>query len=398
MPLEPGDTLGPYVVIAPIGAGGMGEVYKARDTRLDRIVALKVITSGLSILSEFRHRFAREARAIAALNHPHICTLYDTGHQDGRDFLVLEYLEGEALAARLRRGPLPRRELVGVATEIAEALAYAHRQGIVHRDLKPANVLLTRSGSAKLLDFGVATMRAASARTEAVSSASTAPLASREQGIVGTLNYLAPERFDGRQADTRSDIFAFGATLYEMATGRKPFEGKGEARLIASILSSEPQPIDPSAGIPEDFQWLVQNCLVKDPDARWQSMDDAAKVLRGITLTPPTAAARPDRRTLAVWVVTAALIGAAMATGVLLLRRPASPASLGRGDLHLPVSLSVLPPSAVTFGLTESSLRSAQFAVSPDGQAIVFVGSNQGRHQLWLRELTRTEPRSIPGT
>jgi Tol biopolymer transport system component len=375
----------------------MGEVYKARDTRLDRIVALKVITSGLGVLSEFRHRFAHEARAIAALNHPHICTLYDTGHQDGRDFLVLEYLEGEALAERLKRGPLPRRELVDVATEIAEALAYAHRQGIVHRDLKPANVLLTRSGGAKLLDFGVATMRAATARTEGGSGLTTIPLPmAGEQGIVGTLSYLAPERLEGRQADRRSDVFAFGATLYEMATGRKAFEGNAEARVIASILSSEPQPIDPAAGIPEDFQWLVQNCLVKDPDARWQSMDDAAKVLKGITQTAGAELPGRDRRSPALWLSAAALIGAGLAAALLLLLR--QPSFIGAANLRGPVSLSVLPPSGGLFGLTESTVKSAQFALSPDGQTIVFVAAGEGGQQLWIRELGRTDPRSIPGT
>jgi len=392
--VEPGDTLGPYVVIAPVGAGGMGEVYKARDTRLGRTVALKVIANGLSNQSELRRSFAAEARTIAALNHPHICTLYDTGQHEGTDFLVLEYLEGESLAERLRRGPLPVKELLRTATEIAEALAYAHGRGVVHSDLKPANVLLTRTGGAKLLDFGIATMRAVTAHVDSASGINTRPLtAPRDQPLVGTLQYLSPERFDGHPAGAASDLFAFGAILYEMATGRKAFEGQGEARLIASILSSEPPPVDPALNVPPDFLWLIRQCLIKDPDARWQSSADAAKVLQNITQTAPVEVARRNRRMPAVWLAAAlAVSGAGLA---LFVSRSLIDT---RGDGRGSVSLSVLPPTGEMFGLSESSVKSAQFAVSPDGRAVVFVGTGDGRHQLWVRDLNRLEPRSIPGT
>jgi len=396
--VEPGDILGPYVVIAPVGAGGMGEVYKAQDTRLGRTVALKVIAKGLGDQSELRRSFAAEARAIAALNHPHICTLYDTGQHEGTDFLVLEYLEGESLAQRLRRGPLPVKELLRTAVEIAEALAYAHQRGVIHRDLKPANILLTRTGGAKLLDFGIATMGAPTVREDSASGITTRRLdAPRNGALVGTLQYFAPERFDGRPAGVPSDMFAFGATLYEMATGRKAFEGQGEARLIASILSSEPPPVGPALSVPPEFLWLIRQCLLKDPDARWQSSADAAKVLQNITQPAASEVARRNRRMPAVWLaLTAAVIGAAFAAGALFLSR--SMLGVG-GDGRGSVSLSVLPPTGGMFGLSESSVKSAQFAVSPDGRAVVFVGGvADGGYQLWIRDLDRPEPRAIPGT
>ena len=266
MALEPGDTLGPYVVIAPVGAGAMGEVYKARDTRLGRTVALKVIANGLGNQSELRRSFAAEARAIAALNHPHICTLYDTGQHEGTEFLVLEYLEGESLAQRLRRGPLPVKELLRTATEIAEALAYAHRRDIIHRDLKPANVHSWPAPAGQSCSI-LASPRCARRHRAAIRRPGLPPHRWARPGtnVSWARSSLSPERFDGRPAGATSDIFAFGAMLYEMATGRKAFEGQGEARLIASILSSEPAPIDPELGLPPAFQWLVQTVPDQGP-------------------------------------------------------------------------------------------------------------------------------------
>jgi Tol biopolymer transport system component len=393
--LEPGDTFGPYVVEDCAGSGGMGEVYRARDTRLDRLVALKVIGTRGGDQPEIRKRFADEARAIAALNHPHICALYDTGRHEGRDFLVLEYLEGETLAHRLRRGPLSLSDVLAVAIDIADALDYAHRRGVVHRDLKPSNVLLTRSHGAKLLDFGLATLRATASRADSQSGLATVPLDLTKQGVVvGTLHYLAPERLDGREADARSDVFAFGAMFYEMLTNRKAFDEKNEARLIAAILSSEPTPIDPAAGVPSECLWVAQNCLAKDPDGRWQSMGDVAKVLRGIVRTQPAVASPAPRGRLALWIGAAALAGAAVAAGALTLRD----APRARGSaIEGPVTLSVLPPVGGFFALTDSTVKSAQFAMAPDGQALVFVGTVRGVRQLWIREL-RAEPRLLAGT
>src|SRR5215475_10748460 len=240
MSLGPGTRLGPYEIVAPIGAGGMGEVYKAKDTRLDRTVAVKVLPSHVSSDPALRERFEREARTIAALNHPHICTLHDVGHQDGIDFLVLEHLDGHTLADRLTKGALPLDQALQIAIQIADALDKAHRAGIVHRDLKPGNIMLTKSG-AKLLDFGLAKVTPAAIAASGLSIAATGASPVTMQGtILGTLQYMAPEQIEGQEADARTDIFAFGAVLYEMLTGRKAFEGNSQASLIAAILEREP--------------------------------------------------------------------------------------------------------------------------------------------------------------
>src|SRR5512135_2392411 len=249
MGLSAGTRLGPYEIVSAVGAGGMGEVYKARDTRLERTVAIKILPQHLSANAELRQRFEREARAISALQHPHICTLYDVGHQDGTDFLVMEYIEGESLAARLAKGPLRTDEVLKLGSEIADALDRAHRQGIVHRDLKPGNVMLTKGG-AKLLDFGLA-----KTRTAAVGAGSTlanaaltetspvsGPITERGQ-IVGTFQYMSPEQVEGHEADARSDIFALGAVLYEMVTGKRAFEGKSQISVASAILEKDPAPI-----------------------------------------------------------------------------------------------------------------------------------------------------------
>jgi eukaryotic-like serine/threonine-protein kinase len=399
MQLSPGDAFGPYVIEGSAGAGGMGEVYKARDSRLNRLVALKIIgKGGPGDRSEWRRRFSSEARAVAALNHPHICALYDMGQYEGREFLILEYLEGETLAERLQRGALSLPDVFRYAIEIAEALDCAHRQGIVHRDLKPSNVFLTKSQGAKLMDFGLATLRATAARAEDLSGLATKPVPVTEEGaIVGTFNYLAPERLDGHEADARSDVFAFGAVLYEMITQRKAFDEKNTARLIASILSSEPAPIDTVAGVPAELQWVVQHCLAKEPEGRWQSMGDVAKVLNRVARDRPQPAPtlRSSRR-FPLWLGAAMIAGAAIiAAGTLTLRRPAAPAS---NVIQRPVSLSVIPPVGSAFALTESSVRTPQFAIAPEGQALAFVGTSAGVRRLWVQEFGRTEARALEGT
>src|SRR5246500_369798 len=245
MPLTSGTKLGPYEIQSPLGAGGMGEVYRARDTRLDRTVAIKVLTEGLESTPEVRQRFDREARAVSSLNHPHICTLYDTGHQDGIDYLVMEYLEGETLAQRLMKGPLPIQQVLEYAIEISDALDKAHRKGITHRDLKPGNILLTKQG-AKLLDFGLAKLKQEAAPAASLSQRPTAESGMTAEGtILGTLQYMAPEQVEGKtnEINARTDIFAFGVVVYEMATGKKAFEGKTQASLIAKILETEPAPM-----------------------------------------------------------------------------------------------------------------------------------------------------------
>ncbi len=243
MPIIAGKRLGPYEILSAVGAGGMGEVYRARDTRLDRIVAIKILPDHLADRAELRERFEREARTIASLNHPHICTLHDVGHQDGTDYLVMEYVEGETLAQRLMKGPLPIDQALKYAIEIADALDKAHRKGITHRDLKPGNIMLTKSG-AKLLDFGLAKLKQEGASARSLSQLSTRRAQSpQKERIVGTLQYMAPEQLEGKEADARTDIFAFGAVVYEMATGKRAFEGKSQASVISAIMSSDPQPM-----------------------------------------------------------------------------------------------------------------------------------------------------------
>src|ERR1022692_2040428 len=284
MPLSAGTKLGPYEVLSAIGAGGMGEVYKARDTRLDRIVAIKVLPTHLADRSELRERFEREAKTIASLNHPHICVLHDIGQQDGIDYLVMEYLEGETLAQRLQKSPLPLEQVLQYAIEIADALDKAHRKGITHRDLKPGNIMLTKSGT-KLLDFGLAKLKQEVAPANVqLSQLPTANDPLTAQGtIVGTLQYMAPEQLEGKEVDARTDIFAFGAVVYEMATGKRAFEGKSQASLISAIMSSDPPPMSSLQPMtPPAFDRVVKACLAKEPDERWQTAGDLGRELKWI--------------------------------------------------------------------------------------------------------------------
>src|SRR5262245_1308241 len=243
MNLAPSTRLGPYEIVSSLGAGGMGEVYKARDTRLDRTVAVKVMSASLAATPELRQRFEREARTLSALNHPHICTLHDLGQHNGLDYLVLEYVEGETLAKRLERRPLSIDEVIRRGVELAAALDRAHRAGVVHRDLKPANIMLTKTG-AKILDFGLARLKGAASPRDAVSVMTVAnPALTGEGAILGALQYMSPEQLNGAEIDARSDIFALGAVLYEMTTGRRAFDAPSQASLIAAILERDPAPM-----------------------------------------------------------------------------------------------------------------------------------------------------------
>ena len=283
--LPNGSRLGPYEILSQLGEGGMGEVYRARDTRLGRVVALKVLASQLRSDVARRQRFEREARSISSLSHPHICTLYDVGCQDSVDYLVMEYIEGETLAERLKKGPLGLEQVLKCSIELAGALDKAHRHGVVHRDLKPGNVMLTKSG-AKLLDFGLAKSgRALLASGAANSTTATVDRAITGEGtIAGTLQYMAPEQLEGKEADVRSDIFALGALIYEMSTGRRAFEGKSQASVIAAILEQDPPPIStlqPMA--PAVFDRVIKKCLAKDSDDRWQTARDLRDELEWIS-------------------------------------------------------------------------------------------------------------------
>ena len=327
MALSVGAKLGPYEILAPVGAGGMGEVYRARDTRLDRTVAIKVLPTHLSSNPDLKQRLEREARAISSLNHPHICTLYDIGTHDGMDFLVMEYLEGETLADRLQKGPLPIENVLKIAIEISDALDKAHRQGILHRDLKPANIMLTKSG-AKLLDFGLAKLKKEPLEVADALTEMTAEMAklTTEGMLVGTFQYMAPEQLEGKDADQRTDIFAFGALLFEMATGRPAFTAKSRASLIASILTAEPPTISSLQTMsPPILDRVVRKCLEKDPEERWQSTKDLNTELRWIVERPPEPQLGLKRR-FGIWALLSFVVAILIAATALMVAywRPAA--------------------------------------------------------------------------
>ena len=283
MTLASGTKLGPYEIQSPLGAGGMGEVYRARDTRLEREVAVKVLPANLSSDLSLRLRLEREAKAVSKLSHPHICTLHDIGHQDGVDFLVMELVEGETLEHRLVKGPLPPEQTIRFAAQIADALAKAHKRGITHRDLKPSNIMLTKSGT-KLMDFGLAKQAGPPPLSAALPEMTTEQSKLTGEGtIVGTFQYMAPEQLEGKEADARTDIFGLGEVIYEMATGKPAFSGKSRASLIAAILTAEPQPMAALQPLtPPALERVVKKCLAKDPDDRWQSASDLASELNWI--------------------------------------------------------------------------------------------------------------------
>jgi serine/threonine protein kinase len=381
MALKPGATLGPYEILSLIGAGGMGEVYRARDTRLDRMVAIKILPSADP---DLKMRFAREAKAIGALTHPHICTLYDVGHQNGTDYLVMEYLEGETLAARLQRGPLELGEALRHAIGIADALDKAHRAGVVHRDLKPGNIMLTRSG-AKLLDFGVAKLRPAGAIAGTTATVTAFPALTGHGIIVGTLQYMAPEQLEGKEADARSDLFAFGAVLYEMVTGRKAFQGSSPASLIAAILSTEPPVAELQSLSPPGLEHLVTTCLIKDPADRRQTAHDVLLQLEWVAgnhtdVTPPSRrAGRQSWKWLAAAV--ALLSGSVGVTWYLTAREPIQHAI--RASIVLP----------------ETAPNESFPAISPDGSRLAFTARGPaGLTVLWIRPLESSTSVPISGT
>jgi hypothetical protein len=380
--LKAGDRLGPYEIVAPLGAGGMGEVYAARDARLARTVALKRLHADLAAQPDGRRRFEREARAISALNHPHICTLFDVGEQDGIAFLVMELVEGETLATRLRRGRLSVAETVRHAAQMADALAAAHRQGVVHRDLKPANVMLTPHG-VKLLDFGLAALRTPDASDD--DSVATA-----KGALLGTPAYMAPEQVHGRSADARADIFALGTVIHEMLTGHRAFEGTSSAAVIAAILERDPEPLTKHrADVPEALAWTVRTCLAKDADERWQNAADVARQLQWSAATPvadQTAVARPVRSHTTLWIAGAILIAAGAVAAIGLSPRVASPAG---------------QPALARFALTPPAGHSYDrlHALSPDASRLAFVTSDEkGQRALWTRALDALAPLRLAGT
>jgi eukaryotic-like serine/threonine-protein kinase len=402
MALTSGTKLGPYEVVSPLGAGGMGEVYRALDTRLDRTVAIKILAARLSADPEARQRFDREALIIASLNHPNICTLYDVGHQDGVDYLVMEFLEGESLADRLRKSSLPLGQVLKTGIEICEGLEKAHRKGLVHRDLKPGNIMLTKSGT-KLMDFGLAksvpaVVPAASSRTASLNTTASEPLSERGT-VVGTLQYMSPEQIEGRDVDARTDIFSFGSMLYEMVTGRRAFPGKSQLSVASAILEKEPEPIrtlQPLA--PPALDRSIRRCLAKDPEDRWQTARDLLLELKWIAeagsqagVPAPVISPRNVRERLA-WVAAALGIVLAVIAGVGWWRadrtstRPAQPvwltAQIGSG-----VTLVTTPPGPF-------------FALSPDGTRLAFEGQSgdDQKPRLYVRRLDQLQPIPLSDT
>ncbi len=395
MGLAAGTKLGPYEVQSPLGAGGMGEVYRALDTRLDRNVAIKILPSHLSENTEARQRFEREARAISSLNHPNICTLHDIGHQDGVHFLVMEYLEGETLADRVRKGPLPLAQVLKGGIEICEGLEKAHRCGIIHRDLKPGNIMLTKSG-AKLMDFGLA--RTGVAKVDSSSSLTmtlSTPVGSHplttEGTVMGTFQYMSPEQVEGKEADARSDIFSLGAVLYEMATGKRAFEGKTAASAMAAVLERDPASISslqPSA--PSVLDHVVKGCLEKDPEERWQSAADVGRELRWIASGGGTTAsvkAEPRRSWHWGWVALALLLMAGAQVWNSL--RPREPERTLRSFLP--------PPERMSFDFTGDF--SGPPMMNAQGSAIAFCARNQKeRDSIWVQSLGELAAKKLDGT
>jgi serine/threonine protein kinase len=397
MSLPAGSQLGPYVIDSSIGTGGMGEVYKARDTRLGRTVAIKVLPESLASDNEFRERFEREARSISVLNHPNICTLYDVGRDGDVAYLVLEHLEGETLATRLRKGPLPLSEALAIATAIASALDAAHRLGIVHRDLKPANVMLTAGGAArlgspqaKLLDFGLAKVRPApplSGASTTIAAASPAggspgqPLTARGT-LLGTFQYMAPEQIEGEEADARTDLFALGAVMYEMLTGRRPFDAKSQTGLMAAILKDDPAPVSRVQPLaPPAFDNVVRCCLEKNREARFQSAHDVLLQLRWIAegggeapATPSTA--RPAWIRRSAWAAVTLFAMALTFTAARYLSTTPSNAPALWSSIVLPAG------------------QPGNLALSPDGRSLAFEAAGQ----IWVRSLSGTPDRPLAGT
>ena len=396
MPLETGRQLGPYQIQAPLGAGGMGEVYKARDTRLDRTVAIKVLPEHVASDPDLKQRFEREAKTVAALSHPHICPVFDVGDQDGVNFLVMEYLEGQTLAQRLEKGALPLDQALIIAIEIADALDKAHRQGIVHRDLKPGNIMLTKAG-AKLLDFGLAKLKQPGGAAAGLSALPTQSAGQTGEGkILGTLQYMAPEQLEGKDADARTDIFAFGTMVYETATGKKAFEGTSQASLIHSIMGVDPPPVSLLQSMtPPALDRLVKTCLSKDPEDRWQSARDVYRELKwiaeagaevGVPVSTPAAPPQVGWGRRAMTLALGMLIVGSLMTGLAMW-------SVTRPEPPRVVRFAVSPDEAAPLHIAAIS---PDIAIAPDGEHIAYLTGSVGfggerLHVRPLRQLT-SEP------
>src|ERR1700730_6249082 len=396
MPLAPGTKLGPYEIATPLGVGGMVEMYRAKDTRLDRTVAIKILPAQFSLDPVHKQRFEREAKTISSLSHPHICVLHDVGSQNGVDYLVMECVEGETLAKRLEKGALPLEQVLKYGMQIADALDKAHRSGVVHRDLKPGNIMLTAAG-AKLLDFGLA-KPVAPLVTGATLSAATQNSPVTEQGtIVGTFQYMSPEQIEGKELDGRSDIFSLGAVLYEMLTGRRAFAGKSQLSVASAILEREPEPINVAKPMtPPALEHTVKKCLAKLPDERWQSASDLASELKWVAESSASSASSASvagalsggryRGAVAWKIAVAGLVAIAALLGYLHWQdvQSASKSQVVRASINA--------PEKARFNFTGDT--AGPMTVSPDGTKLVFSAGGF----LWVRSLNEASPRRLEGT
>jgi eukaryotic-like serine/threonine-protein kinase len=397
MTLASGTKLGPYEIVGPLGAGGMGEVYRAKDTRLDRTVAIKILPAHLSSDPVRKQRFEREAKTISSLNHPHICVLHDVGQQDEIDYLVMECVEGETLAKRLEKGAIPLAQVLKYGRQIADALDTAHRCGVVHRDLKPGNIMLTPTG-AKLLDFGLAKPAAPLSSTVTVTEGTRNSPMTEQGTIVGTFPYMSPEQIEGKELDGRSDIFSLGAVLYEMLTGQRAFEGQSQLSVASAILEKEPVPISKIKPLtPPAFEHVVRTCLGKSPDDRFQSARDVRLELQWIDalgsqadIPAPVVVRRRNHERLA-WAAFATVAVATLTLAIVHFRESPAEQAL--------IRLSVLPPDGATFSdPTLTGFTRSTAAISPDGQRLALVVTVGGRRSIWVRRLDSLTAQPLPGT
>src|SRR5713101_4180859 len=395
MDLAARSRLGPYEIVAALGAGGMGEVYRARDTRLDRSVAIKILPSHLSCNSEVKSRFEREARTLSSVSHPHICHLYDVGSQSGVEFLVMELLEGETLEARLKKGPLALNEVLKIGIEITDALAKAHRVGLVHRDLKPSNIMLTKNG-AKLMDFGLAKPAVIDPITgtspnsfmggSTTTLESPGPPITSVGAVVGTIQYSSPEQIEGKEADARSDLFALGAVLYEMVTGRRAFAGKSRVAIASAILEKDPPPVTSiQPDVPPSLVYIISTCLAKEPDERFQTAHDVKLQLRWLAQSDAPGSLPQGKQARRGWWRLALGLAAAsvLALAVILVRLAGRSNGSEYGITRFSVALP--PKQELAVDLTQA------VTLSPDGKRLAYVATESGVSHLYVRRLDRFE-------
>jgi eukaryotic-like serine/threonine-protein kinase len=398
MSLEIGQQLGSYEITSLIGKGGMGEVYRGRDTKLKRDVAIKILPEEFSRDADRISRFQREAEVLASLNHPNIAAIYDVQEAEGSRFLILELIEGETLADRIQRGPVPVTEALNVAKSICEALEAAHEKGIVHRDLKPSNVNVTPDGKVKVLDFGLAKAME-NAPTTALSNSPTLvnSMAGTNAGVIlGTAAYMSPEQARGKKADARSDVFSLGCVLYEMLAARRAFQGEQAADVLVSVLAHEPDFTALPPNVSPQIRKLLSRCLAKNPNERWHAVADLRIELQDALANPAVEQAQTSAKPVVIrstrreWVLGTIAVAAIIAFGVALWApwRAASPA----------VPLRISGDLGADVGLTATGLGNSTLTLSPDGTMLAFVAAKDGASQIYIRRLGQLQAEPLAGT